>query len=408
MRPTTILCADWSKSANKRAVWSATTAGARAVRRMFRPAWTLPSLLDEAALLSTAGPVLVVLDVPLGVPVGYGVALVEHAGLDPSTSFLELIAWTQTAPRYFDPVAHTRDWTVRRPFFAVPAGAGEKTAFDVRAADVGVKSLLRHIDDLTAAKSVFVTSGIPGSVGSAACDIWMSLRTLLQRPRAFAVWPFEGQLDTLMDTHPVVVAEVYPRAAYATALLDGTIAQRPRLKVAKTDPAQRHAAIEQLVTMSWVRTCNVRLEDLSYARDNEDDFDACITAAALLRCAVENLSFSARLDDSARLEGGILGSGSINLTLREATYRATKHAWMGGEPRTEARSTQRIVERERSTDRHFPCPIPGCSKVFLGSRGGWDAHVGALRRHPTWHADVTSPEERRDLFKREFEGFFER
>lgn len=321
MRPTTILCADWSKFTSKRAVWVATTAGDITVRRMFRPTWTLSSLLDEAAGLSDSGPVLVALDAPLGVPESYAHALAERAGLNVSASFLNLLEWTVRAPRYFEPVAHTRDWSVTRPFFAVPAGAGERTAFDTRAADAGVESLLRRIDRLTAAKPVFVTSGIPGSVGSAARDIWMALRTLLQRPRTFAVWPFDGPLEALMATHPVVLAEIYPRAAYATALLDGPVARRPRLKVAKTDAAHRHAAVEQFANTSWVRDGNVQMDDLDCARNNDDDFDACITAAALLRCAIESLPFSDPLDRSASVEGGILGSGSINLTLRETSYR---------------------------------------------------------------------------------------
>ena len=50
----------------------------------------------------------------------------------------------------------------------------------------------------------------------------------------------------------------------------------------------------------------------------------------------------------------------------------------------------------------YPCPIPGCSKIFRRSRGGWDAHVGSLRIHPDWHPDVSNPEERKWIFKAEY------
>ena len=54
----------------------------------------------------------------------------------------------------------------------------------------------------------------------------------------------------------------------------------------------------------------------------------------------------------------------------------------------------------------YPCPIPGCSKVFHGSRGGWDAHVASFRRHPAWHPDVSNPEERKQIFKHEYADWF--
>jgi hypothetical protein len=415
---TTILCADWSKSHRKRAVWSATTTGAVKVGRIFRPTWTLSSLLDEAHRLSDSGPVLVALDAPLGVPDSYAQALARRTGLNLTASFLDLLTWTWNAPRYFEPVTHTCDWDVTRPFFAVPAGAGGRTSFGVCAADAGVMSLLRRIDRVTGAKPVFVTSGIPGSVGSSACDVWLSLRALLQRPRTFGVWPFDGSFESLTASRPVVLAEVYPRAAYATALLDGPIAQRARLKLAKTDDVHRHAALEQLATTAWVRDAGVQFDDLAWARDNEDDFDACITAAALLRCAIKHLPLSEPLDASAGIEGGILGSGSVNLALREVTYRVTGSAGLRSAGHTvvnrvPGRASVPVSESPAAEDRaqrggrQFVCPIPGCDKVFRGSRGGWDAHVGAARLHPGWHADVTRPEDRRHLFKHEFGSFFD-
>ena len=58
-----------------------------------------------------------------------------------------------------------------------------------------------------------------GSVGSAACALWRELAPLLTKDRSFAIWPFDGDLHTLLWTPSLVVGESYPRAAYATALL---------------------------------------------------------------------------------------------------------------------------------------------------------------------------------------------
>ena len=51
--------------------------------------------------------------------------------------------------------------------------------------------------------------------------------------------------------------------------------------------------------------------------------------------------------------------------------------------------------------KNYTCPIPGCHHVFRGSRGGWDAHVASLRKHPDWQPDVTHGGKRKRLFKKE-------
>jgi hypothetical protein len=54
----------------------------------------------------------------------------------------------------------------------------------------------------------------------------------------------------------------------------------------------------------------------------------------------------------------------------------------------------------------YPCPVPGCSKVFLGSRGGWDGHVGSLQNHPEWEPGLVEARDRRERFRVEFADWF--
>lgn len=75
---------------------------------------------------------------------------------------------------------------------------------------------------------------------------------------------------------------------------------------------------------------------------------------------------------------------------------------LGKASRESPSSLSKWLERRSA----FPCPIPGCDKIFHGSRGGWDAHVGSLRIHPDWHADVTDEEKRKWLFKKEYVRWF--
>ncbi len=417
--PSAILCADWGKEPGKRAVYVADVTG-RAVRRVASQGWTVARVLAEAKQWEAKGSVLVTFDAPLGVPASYLSAVASRPGWGASRNFLEFMKVACATPGFFAATSNADHWKVEQPFFGVPRGEDGLGGYLRAAGDSGV-DLYRSIDRQTRAKTVFAKSGIPGTVGSAACALWTELGALLTADRAFRVWPFEGDLDTLLRTAPQAVGEIYPRAAYATALLDESAAGRPPLRLAKTDPKVRRSAIMALQNASWVQRHGVVLEDLDNARANEDDFDACITAAALLRCVLEGLPLSPAHLDAPAAEGGMLGTGSVNLALREKTWRPPS---VGLPLPTRATQPQRMATAQESTastsdrgqapsggpqsseGRIYRCPIAGCDKTFLNSRGGWDAHIASFRTHRSWHPSLTSPEERKKRFKLEFPGFF--
>ena len=147
----------------------------------------------------------------------------------------------------------------------------------------------------------------------------------------------------------------------------------------------------------------VTIENLTEAETNEDDFDACVTAAALLRCVLEHLPLYASPLDT-RAEGGILGTGSVNLDLSEQTFGSLPAPDI---PIKQPRQQRRSVPRGATDVRPLRCPIPGCTKVYVSGRGGWDGHVGSLRIHPDWYPDLHTAEERKDQFKAEYPDFFE-
>jgi hypothetical protein len=400
-RLSAILCADWGKESRKRAVYVADVA-ARTVKRIAGSEWSVTTVLREAARWTSDGSVLVTFDAPLGVPESYLAAASRIQSWRLPKTFLELLACACSTPGFFEATLIADDWRIDRPFFSVPGGEGGLTSYRVAADRMGV-ALYRSIDRLTKAKSLFAKSGIPGSVGSAACALWRDLGTRLAQSRSFRVWPFEGDLELLLRSAPVVIGEIYPRAAYATALLDTPATVRPPLAVAKTDVTVRGYAIKVLQRAEWVRALSVSIEDIEAAEANEDDFDACLTAAALLRCVLEEVPLCPAILNSAQAEGGMLGTAAINLRLPEQTFRA-EH---GGEHRSRASrgSAKRRVE-VRGAPRTFRCPIEGCEKVYEGTRGGWDGHVGSARIHPRWHPELTSVEARKRHFEIEFPDFF--
>jgi hypothetical protein len=320
--------------------------------------WSLAKVLDAAQ--------------PLGVPAIYLQAASRSPLWASPATFIEFLRCVWSDPGYLDMTVCARDWTVERPFFEAPAGEGGLTSY-VRAAEAVGVDLYRAIDRQTKAKSVFIKSGIPGTVGSGACALWKELGRCLNRDRTFSIWPFDGDLESLLAKNRVILGEIYPRVAYATALRDDPPPLRPRVAVAKTQGAVRGAALHALLTTDWVDAHNVVINDLDAAADNEDDFDACITAAALLRCLLEGTPVApVRMTDEVA-EGGILGTAAVNLDLTERIFRP------------ELRPSDEVVRGDTLTPyaerppRRYPCPIPGCKHVFSGSRGGWDGVTGRSR-----------------------------
>ncbi len=397
----TILCADWSKETRRRAVYAADVTARRVYRLQPKLSWSLQEILEAAADFSAKGLVLAAFDVPLGVPESYLAAAGAIPSWKSSQSFLELLRLTCSTPKFFEATSDPADWRIDQPFFSVPVGKGGLTGYVRAAAEHGI-DLRRSIDKRTKAKTLFIKSGIPGSVGSAACSLWAELGPLLDSSsRRFGFWPFDGELGSLLRSLPVVLAEMYPRAAYATALADEPVSLRAPMALAKTDANVRRLAIASLKAARWVEEHSVRMEDLADALANEDDFDACMTAAAFLRCQLEQVPLCEPWVMRDRVEGGILGTASINLALKERMF--------GSRLETEPAITLRRPESAASSGLsmgRFACPIAGCDKVYHGTRGGWDGHVGSLRIHPFWRPEIPSAEERKKQFVIEFPGFF--
>ncbi len=156
--------------------------------------------------------------------------------------------------------------------------------------------LYRECDRVTDGNPVFAASGIPGSVGSGSAALWQEiLKARRSGRREFRIWPFEVELDEVPDSGAVVVAESYPRACYAVALAPALPSQP--LALAKTNPDERHARLRELIDAPWVRERRVELDGLEQAEAGEDDFDALMQAAALVRMVDSRIPLSSHLAD---------------------------------------------------------------------------------------------------------------
>ena len=280
--------------------------------------FTLQSLVDAASAYSGEGSVLVGVDAPLGAPRSLLAATHQDLGLPPTATFVDWVTKAAAWPNFFSRAVEGEPWSPLRPFFRVAPGADARNRMFRAMRERGVEPL-RDVDKVTAAKSLFILSGIPGSVGSSVADLWPALSGMLaNRPGGVRWWPFD-QAQPETGAAGVVLAEIYPRALYASALAAEPPPLRARLSIAKGDPECRRAAIESLLAQDWVRQYDVRFEDAEPETITEDSFDALLSAAGLLRCVLDGTPLGWSGSDA--FEGGILGLDSLNLSLPERTFR---------------------------------------------------------------------------------------
>lgn len=391
-QPRLFLAADWGKDTKKRAVYKACVE-TRRIERLASAGWDLRRLLCIARdeVRAKRAPVVVSLDVVLGVPRPYFAQVRKINRWRDVKHFIDWLALLRDEQKTFwNEVKRGDDWTVTRPFCSVPKGEGQMRAFDQKAGS----ELLRDVDRRCHSKPPFIVSGIPGSVGSGTRAIWQELVPLLVANKDFKVWPFEGSMDSLLEGSGIIIAENYPGISYTSALRP--VLPGPLLKVPKRKDECRATVLALLREADWVRNSRITLPDLSPAQNSEDDFDALLTVAGQLRCALEERPLDDFGMDDPEAEGGMLLTSAVDFQKKAETI---------GRTRSHECSRIRQGTKPTSGGRDHVCPICGV-KVFKGSRSGWDPHVASLARHPTWHPEVADPEERRRLFRQEFPGFF--
>ncbi len=377
--PVNIIAVDWGKDARKRSAYMSDLHARLITRLPFDG--RLSRLLDHA--ISLQGPVLIGIDAAIGFPAADWRALTRKSETGVK-SFTDFLLGDTLLPAFFNPVHTPADWSPQRPFIRPPSGRWSLKAFE--AASNG--GFYRMVDRRLKAQPIFVTSGIPGSVGSGTRALWQELREL-HEGSGFRIWPFHGAINELLRNGRPVIAEIYPKACYGIALSESLPA--PLLSISKTRRPARQSAIDRLLASSWTSREKITIDALDEAVDNEDDFDAMISAAALTRLFLERAPLEKADDIESRIEGGVLGAASLS------------------------DKTAGLPKSHAGTGQHSPlsalarrCPIPGCDHVFRKGRSGWDAHVASVRRHPDWYPDIRNAARRKELFRIEFPEWFAR
>ncbi|MEM6689985.1 MAG: DUF429 domain-containing protein [Planctomycetota bacterium] len=298
-----LLCADWSKDAKKR-VCCRVEVSSRRVSFLNESNLTFETLLHHASLNASSTPVCLSLDLAIGVPKAF-LELCNSAKDTKSQGFLEWLSSHHAVDSFWAETDRHEDWSKSRPFIAIPKGKGSLTAFKTAAGH----DLRREIDRNFGAKSPFIVSGIPGTVGSGTRSFWRELAPKLARERSFRIWPFEGTIDELVKETNIIVAETYPAVCYAAVLAE--VLPCRQWLLAKTKYEAREMAVERLGQLDWLHRACVELPDLSICVKSEDHFDAFMAALAQYRLQSSSLGLFDEANCDPVAEGGILGSNAI-------------------------------------------------------------------------------------------------
>jgi hypothetical protein len=305
MLPSHIYHADWGTAANKR--WLAqTTLGADGRYTAHAPALIedhadlIPSIRRQ---IDDGGSALVGFDFPIGIPASYA----QLAGVSAFKPFLRELGNGEWADFYN--VATVRsEISIRRPFYPYSPG-GKRQAHLLGALG------LNEIDDLRrecekkqpgrrAACSLFWTLGA-NQIGKGAIVGWRDvLAPALCNGKNVLLWPFDGDLDDLLQPGKIVFTETYPAECYGWFLAEPLRG--------KGKPEVRRAVGAHL--RKWAASLDIGLEPALHGMiedgfpQGDDAFDAVVGMIGMIEVVTGRRQPGEPSEDRIRkLEGWILG-----------------------------------------------------------------------------------------------------
>jgi hypothetical protein len=299
-----VVAADWSKDPAKRWMVRAERDGAGAyVVSPPEPVGDLGTLVHRLrSQVGVADSVLIGFDFPIGLPATYA----QTAGIGSFRSALRLFG----SGRWADFYAVSDTPALHQPFFPLPTQVrGNYRSTLARALGChDLASMLRRCDRKTStrkqAECVFFTLG-GAQVGAGAIVGW---RDVIQPSLDIArLWPFDGDLSTLLGEPGVTIAEIYPAEAYShLGVKFGSGRGRGKTSREARRVATRHWLAD--FGVGRIRLANATLSWVDWGFLAEDDFDAMAGLLSMLQVLTGQRSDGAPDTPEIRqVEGWILG-----------------------------------------------------------------------------------------------------
>ncbi|WCR10288.1 DUF429 domain-containing protein [Paracoccus stylophorae] len=279
MKPDVVVHCDWSKDAAKRWQAKATRDGGSWRLELPQRVGSTEDVLDRMREGAKPGRLFAGFDFPIGLPLTYG----ARTGLDGFREAVEAFGCAGAWQDWFAVCDDASQISLHRPFYPMrPGGRRLAHLLDGLALDgVSARRLCeRRTASRPAACMLFWTLG-GNQVGKAAATGWQEiLKPNLPR---IGLWPFDGDLHSLLAQRDIVVAETYPGEVYDHLGI-------PRRPVwSKRKQAGRASVGGHLLARTTQRghglaegLADVIRNGFSDRADGEDQFDALVGLLGML------------------------------------------------------------------------------------------------------------------------------
>jgi hypothetical protein len=365
MMPRLIAHCDWSTSIQKRWICKARIHRGNYEVAEPRPVGALGPFFSQLREEEPTGSILAGFDFPIGVPRLYA----EKAAISKFTDALLRFGEREWA-EFYHPAAKPHQISIRRPFFPLTPGGTKKQQL-VDGLGLAVPSdLLRRCDLATTTRpracEVFWTLGA-NQVGRAAISGWRDLITPAIREDRIRLWPFEGDVEALLGSNKIVVAETYPGEIYShLALPRGFGKRRKDGRAGQADAILTWCENNQVV-MTLQLHADIR-DGFGEAPEAKDKFDSFIGLLGMIE-VVQKPAMACPPEDPwvKDVEGWILGMKDEHAQALPGFDSPEIHNAKPAEGR------QLVNPQETGPP---PRVCPACEKkIFVRWPSGWDSHA---------------------------------
>ena len=284
----------------------ATLEGNRYLTHGPEPVGEPSTLLERLHRLASGDSVLIGFDLPIGVPASYA----KRAGVESVVDWIPQLGagkWTD----FYSVAEKPEQISVYRPFYPQrPGGTAMQHllhGLGVESSDALLRSCDRGYPGRPAAAPLFWTMGAK-QVGKAAISGWRDLLAPALRSSNLdvKVWPFDGELHKLRQSHSVTVVETYPAEFYRHLGLNLGSKRNPEDRRANASLLLEWA--DELETDPTSEMRAIIHDGFGQSPDGEDPFDATVGLFGMLNVVLGHRSPGEPSDAIIRrVEGWMLG-----------------------------------------------------------------------------------------------------
>ncbi len=305
--PDLIVHCDWSKDADKRWMAKALRNDSKFVADMPELVGDLPTFLQRIrGETGETGAALIGFDFPVGITAKYA----KIANIADFASVLPKLGkgrWVN----FYNICRDKKEISPERPFYPynfTPQGSKKRDHLVRGLQLTQFNDLLRHCelsqDDRRAAGSLFWTLGA-NAPGRGAISGWQDLIAPAIAEEKVKLWPFHGDLATLLQPRSIVIAETYP-TQYHSLLFGHQVNGKRNLEV---------RMCEGVALKNWAAAKSViispdlnRAIDEGFPEGKDDAFDAVVGLFGMID-TIQNYSPAIEPRDPTicNIEGWILG-----------------------------------------------------------------------------------------------------